>query len=115
MGPSSAISNRQHAPQVQSQALLEKAGIDSDDSDFEEPPEQRAILKSLANLPGITASDSMSYRIEALRVHLENQMGDALFIAAYKHLVNLASDDEQADNELEGLLKKKMKFVPLIH
>ena len=116
MGPTtSATSNRQHAPQVQSQALLEKAGIDSDDSDFEEPPEQRAILKSLANLPGITASDSMSYRIEALRVHLENQMGDALFIAAYKHLVNLASDDEQADNELEGLLKKKMKFVPLIH
>ena len=57
----------------------------------------------------------MSYRIEALRVHLENQMGDALFIAAYKHLVNLASDDEQGDNELEGLLKKKMKFVPLIH
>ena len=46
---------------------------------------------------------------------MENQMGDALFIAAYKHLVNLASDDEQGDNELEGLLKKKMKFVPLIH
>ena len=101
-------------PQVQSQALLEKPGIDSDE-DFEEPPEQRAILKSLANLPGITASDSMSYRIEALRVHLENQMGDQMFIAAYKHLQNLTDDDEQADNDLEGLLKKKMKFVPLIH
>jgi len=45
---------------------------DVDDDYFEEPPEQRAILKSLANIPGITASDSMSYRIEALRVHLEN-------------------------------------------
>lgn len=72
VGHSSSISNRQHVPQVQSQALLEKPGIDSEDEDFEEPPEQRAILKSLANLPGITASDSMSYRIEALRVHLEN-------------------------------------------
>ena len=52
--------------------MLEKAAIQSDDSDFEEPPEQRAILKSLANIPGISATDSMSYRIEALRVHLEN-------------------------------------------
>ena len=60
--------------------MLEKAAIQSDDSDFEEPPEQRAILKSLANIPGISATDSMSYRIEALRVHLENQMGDVLFI-----------------------------------
>jgi hypothetical protein len=36
----------------------------------------------------------MSYRIEALRVHLENQMGDVMFIAAYKHLMNLKDDDE---------------------
>jgi len=28
----------------------------------------------------------MGYRIEALRVYLENQLGDVLFIAAYKHL-----------------------------
>ena len=39
-------------------------GNDSDDSDFEEAPDQRAILQSLANLPGITATDSMGYRIE---------------------------------------------------
>jgi hypothetical protein len=29
----------------------------------------------------------MGYRIEALRVYLENIMGDIPFIAAYKHLV----------------------------
>jgi len=40
----------------------------------------------LVNLPGVTATDSMGYRIEALRVYLENQLGDVLFIAAYKHL-----------------------------
>ena len=60
--------------QVQSQAILDKAAdIDSDGSeDFEEPPDQRAVLHVLSNLPGISATDSRSYRIEALRVHLEN-------------------------------------------
>lgn len=60
--------------------------MDSDDSDFEEPPEERAILHVLSTLPGITATDSRSYRIEALRVHLENQLGDAAFIQAYRYL-----------------------------
>ena len=57
----------------------------------------------------------MSYRIEALRVHLENQMGDELFVNAYKHLTNLSGDDEAQDNVLESMLHKKIKFVPLIH
>jgi hypothetical protein len=43
-------------------------------------------MKQLENLPGITATDSMGYRIEALRVHLENMLGDMPFIAAYRHL-----------------------------
>jgi hypothetical protein len=43
----------------------------------------------LQNIPGITLSptDPLGYRIEALRVHLEKQLGDIPFIAAYKHLV----------------------------
>ena len=107
-----------HGQQVsQSQALLDKAAdIDSDGSeDFEEPPDQRAILHVLSNLPGISATDSRSYRIEALRVHLENQLGDQAFIEAYRHLVNLSSDDDQPTDELEQILgPKKMKFVTLI-
>jgi len=69
------------------------------------------------NLPGITATDSMGYRIEALRVYLESQLSDIPFIAAYKHLVNLSGeDDDQTNDELEGILgAKKMKFVMLIH
>lgn len=43
----------------------------SDDEDFEEPPDQRALPNFLTNLPGVTATDSMGYRIEALRVYLE--------------------------------------------
>jgi len=67
-------------------------------------------------LPGVTATDSMSYRIEALRVYLENQLGDIPFIAAYKHLVNLPPDEDSTNDELEGILgPKKMKFVTLIH
>lgn len=68
------------------------------------------------NIPGVTASDSMGYRIEALRVYLENQLGDIPFLAAYKHLVNLSVDDESTNDELEGILGvKKMKYVTLIH
>jgi hypothetical protein len=59
----------------------------SDDDDFEEPPDQRALPTFLQNLPGVTATDGMGYRIEALRVYLELQLGDAPFVAAYKHLI----------------------------
>ena len=44
---------------------------DDDDEDFEEPPNERALPHFLQNLPGVTATDSMGYRIEALRVYLE--------------------------------------------
>ena len=35
----------------------------------------------------MSATDSMGYRIEALRVYLENILGDIPFLAAYKHLI----------------------------
>ena len=60
----------------------------------------------------------MGYRIEALRVHLENMLGDKPFVSAYKHLTSLSKDDddEQTTDELEKVLgPKKMKFVPTIH
>lgn len=59
----------------------------SDEENLVEPEEQRAVPKFLLNVPGVTASDSMGYRIEALRVYLENVLGDVPFLAAYKHLV----------------------------
>jgi hypothetical protein len=43
-----------------------------DEENFDEPEEQRAIPSFLINLPGVTSTDSMGYRIEALRVYLEN-------------------------------------------
>lgn len=59
----------------------------SDDDDFEEPADKRVVPNFLQNLPGVSATDSMGYRIEALRVFLEGQLGDIPFIAAYKHLI----------------------------
>ena len=56
----------------------------------------------------------MGYRIEALRVYLESQLGDEILKAAYKHLNNLDNDDD--DSVIEGIVgAKKIKFVPLIH
>jgi len=59
----------------------------------------------------------MGYRIEALRVYLENQLGDQAFQAVYKQLTNLSNDDDDNnDNVIESILgQKKMKFVPLVH
>lgn len=64
----------------------------------------------------MNAGDSLGYRIEALRLYLESVLGDVPFIAAYKHLVNITTEENVEENELEGLLGKKgMKFVSLIH
>lgn len=50
---------------------------DSSDNDpHEEPPDMRVHPEFLKNLPGVQATDSMGYRIEALRVYLETHIGD---------------------------------------
>jgi hypothetical protein len=65
--------------QVQSR-LSNNEGVADDDEDddssdednlHEEPPDMRVSPEFLKNLPGVQASDSMGYRIEALRVYLE--------------------------------------------
>ena len=65
----SAAGQSSHASSQAKNSLRTKSKVaeDSDDSDFEEAPDQRAILQVLANLPGITATDSMGYRIEEIR------------------------------------------------
>ena len=57
----------------------------------------RVYPEFLKNLPGVQASDSMGYRIEALRVYLEGQLGEEAFIAAYQHLNNLENDEDEND------------------
>lgn len=105
--------------------LSNNEGVADDDSDSdgssegndpygEEPPEMRVSPEFLKNLPGVQASDSMGYRIEALRVYLETQLGEQPFIAAYQHFVNMSDgDDPNIIDQIIG--PKKMKFLPLIH
>lgn len=86
----------------------------SEEDDGAEPPEMRVSPEFLKNLPGVQASDSMGYRIEALRVYLETQLGEQPFIAAYQHFVNMSDgDDPNIIDQIIG--PKKMKFLPLIH
>lgn len=74
----------------------------------------RVTPEFLKNLPGVQASDSMAYRIEALRVYLETQLGEQPFIAAYQHFVNMNNDDDA--NLIDQIIgAKKIKFLPLIH
>lgn len=86
------------------------------DEGYEEPINERTIQKFLQNLPGVQSSDSQTYRIEALRVYLEDNLGETTFIAAYKHYINVSEFNEDVDSEIETILgKKKMQFFPLIY
>ena len=68
-----------------SQEQVQDDEDDSSDDDglHEEPPDMRVQAEFLKNLPGVQASDSMGYRIEALRVYLEMQLGETALKAAY--------------------------------
>jgi hypothetical protein len=94
----------------------DKSDDDANDSGYEEPANKMAIQKFLQKLPGVTATDSQSYRIEALRVYLEEKLGETSFIAAYKHYINISDVNDDVDAEIEGILgPKKVQFTPLIY
>ena len=66
-------------------------------------------------MPGVSETDSHSYRIEALRVYLEEKLGDINFIAAYKYYIT-ASECSEATAEVENILgEKHKKYVGLIY
>eukprot|EP00743_Colponemidia_sp_Colp-15_P002605 GILK01002822.1.p1 GENE.GILK01002822.1~~GILK01002822.1.p1 ORF type:complete len:897 (-),score=171.16 GILK01002822.1:188-2878(-) len=68
-------------------------------------------------LANVSAKDSVGYRIENLRVYLEDQMGMDPFIGAYRYLQDTVNEDgEDIDEALERILgSTNMKFLPLIH
>ena len=77
----------------------------------------QAKAQFLPNVPGVSATDSMAYRIEALKVYLENILGDEPFLAAYRHLTSLEDDEDDDSNKIiDSILgPKKLKYVTLIH
>ena len=105
----------------QNEQLVKDEDHDSQDSSdednlHEEPPDMRVQAEFLKNLPGVQASDSMGYRIEALRVYLETQLGETALKGAYQHFMSMDDNDDDEGNAIDNIIgPKKLKFVPLIH
>ena len=57
--------------QVRGDEVEDDDSSTDEDQIGEEPPDMRVYPEFLKNLPGVQSSDSMGYRIEALRVYLE--------------------------------------------
>ena len=65
-------SNRNGQKAANSSKMKQPKNDSSDEDELhEEPPDMRVYPEFLKNLPGVQASDSMGYRIEALRVYIE--------------------------------------------
>jgi NIMA (never in mitosis gene a)-related kinase len=88
----------------------------SDEENFEEEEGNRVYARFLTiegkEIPGCGEKDTISYRIEALRVYLEKQLGEEPFYEAYRILQD---GGEDGNSELIKALGKNMKFVPLIY
>lgn len=85
------------------------------ESPREEEKVSQPLQKFLQNIPGVCASDSQSYRIEALRVYLEDKLGDEDFIKAYNYYLKSSKLDDKVEEELEVILGPKRKYVGLIY
>jgi hypothetical protein len=72
MGSNRNLQNVQNKSRLSSNDVVPDEDDSSDEDPLhEEPPDMRVYPEFLKNLPGVQASDSMAYRIEALRVYLE--------------------------------------------
>lgn len=86
-------------------------------SNFIEQHDEKVMMqKFLKEIPGLSPTDSDSYRIEALRVHLETQLGEDDFLAAYRLYSNLGDEEEETTNKQlnEMLGTEKMNYYPLL-
>lgn len=83
---------------------------------YEEEEDKLAPIQTfLQNLPGVWSSDSQSYRIEALRVYLEEKLGDIVFINAYNYYLNSSELDEKNTEDIDSILGSRKKYVGLIY
>ncbi len=87
-----------------------------EEDDYQPQPEPILVSWFLKEIPGVVATDSQTYRIEALWAYLESLLGDEIFIAAYKHLLNISSKDVDEDDSIETIIGESgRKYIPLIH
>lgn len=88
---------------------------EEEDKDSSFPSKFAPIQTFLQNLPGVWPTDSQSYRIEALRVYLEEKLGDTTFINAYNYYLNSSELDEKNTEDIDSILGSKKKYVGLIY
>ena len=90
-----------------------------EEDNFSEAEENRVYAKFLTpdgqKIPNMSAKDSMGYRIEALRLYLEKQLSEVVFMKAYKYLQTLPGDEENHEILKQLLGKEKGKFLPLLY
>jgi len=90
-----------------------------EDENFAESEENRVYAKFLTpdgqKIPLMSEKDTIGYRIEALRLYLEKQLSETIFMKAYKYLVNLPGDEENQGVLKQLLGKEKSKFLPLLY
>lgn len=93
---------------------------DSSTSDsLESLPVQKFIhLDETLLLPNVSTEDSLFYRVESLRIYLEEQVGVDSFRVSYNLLKELQQqdDDDDLNRRLAASLPgKKMRFLSLIN
>jgi hypothetical protein len=68
-------------------------------------------------LPNVSDEDSLYYRIEALRVYLEKQLGADTFLQAYRFLKAMEDqeDSDESSEQLTAILKDKLGYLSLLN
>ena len=91
--------------------------METEEEDIYEKDNQRVYAKFLRPdgkelyLPGVSEKDGVAYRIEALRVYLEQTIGDEKLLTVYQVL-----HDDSADSiDLQKILGKEAKYLPLVY
>ena len=101
------------------QKMLDNKSTTYDDEEevFPEDEHQRArplfLTPDGKAIPGLSEHDSMSYRIEALRVYLEAQFGEKLLLKVY-NLLQEEAGNEECTEEAQRLLGSKKQYLGLV-
>jgi len=90
-----------------------------EEENFAESEENRVYAKFLTpdgqRIPHTSDKDTIGYRIESLRLYLEKQLSEVVFMKIYKYLQVLHGDEENQTALKQILGKDKCKFLPLIY
>ena len=79
----------------------------------DEPLNSRNIFQGI---PYIEAKDTMAYKIEALKLHLEKNMGLENLLSVYNSLISASDDSSHKQAEIpRSMTPDQERFVPFVH